>query len=106
MVTEDFIRREPTRNLVAGHQIDYIVELPWAGHPTGCYGRYETDGDFIRHFFSTTRTQEGLDSWVEEWILGVENFEEYLQKVGVERLETLRANPVFGYSTKVRRGTR
>lgn len=106
VVTEEYIRREPTRNLVAGHQIDYIVELPWAGHPTGCFGFYETDGAFINNFFKTTRTQEGLDAWVDEWINGVKDFNEYLEKIGVEKLETLRANPAFGYSTKVKRGGR
>lgn len=106
VVTEEYIRREPTRNLVAGHQIDYIVELPWAGHPTGCFGFYETDGAFINNFFKTTRTQEGLDAWVDEWINGVKDFNGYLEKIGVEKLETLRANPAFGYSTKVKRGGR
>ncbi|PIE71421.1 MAG: acyl CoA--acetate/3-ketoacid CoA transferase subunit alpha [Deltaproteobacteria bacterium] len=106
VVTEEYIRREPTRNLVPGHQITYIVDRSWAGHPTGCYGLYETDGDFIRNFFNATRTQEGLDAWIEEWITGVEDFDAYLEKVGVEKLEILRANPAFGYSTKVKRGTR
>lgn len=106
VVTEEYIRREPTRNLVAGHQIDYIVEQSWAGHPTGCFGCYETDGVFINNFFKSTRTQEGLDAWVDEWIGGVKDFDAYLEKVGVARLESLRANPVFGYSTKVKRGSR
>lgn len=106
VVTEEYIRREPTRNLVAGHQIDYIVELPWAGHPTGCYGQYETDGAFINDFYTRTRSQEGLDSWLDEWVLGVEDFDEYLDKVGMSKLETLRANPAFGYSTKIKRGAK
>lgn len=106
VVTEEYIRREPTRNLVAGHQIDYIVELPWAGHPTGCFGQYETDGDFINNFYKRTRTQEGLDSWVDEWVMGVEDFDAYLEKVGTNKLKTLRANPAFGYSTKIKRGTK
>jgi len=106
VVTEEYLRREPTRNLVAGHQLDYIVEQPWAGHPTGCFGCYESDGAFINNFFKSTRTQEGLDTWVDEWINGVKNFDEYLEKVGIATLETLRANPAFGYSTKLKRGTR
>ncbi|MCG8471260.1 MAG: acyl CoA--acetate/3-ketoacid CoA transferase subunit alpha [Desulfobacterales bacterium] len=106
VVTEEYIRREPTHNLVPGHQVDYIVELPWAGHPTGCYGEYEADGDFIRNFYNTTRSQEGLDTWVDEWVMGVDDFDAYLQKIGIERLETLRANPALGYSTKVKRGAR
>ncbi|QGU00080.1 3-oxoadipate CoA-transferase subunit A [Candidatus Syntrophocurvum alkaliphilum] len=106
VVTEDYIRREPSKNLIAPHQIDYIVELPWGAHPTGCFGCYETDGAFLSNFFSSTRTQEGLDAWVDEWVFGVKDFNEYLSKVGFERLETIRANPALGYSTKVKRGKR
>lgn len=106
VVSEEFIRREPTRNLIAPHQIDYIVELPWAGHPTGCYGNYEADGKFINEFFTRTRTQQGMDDWLDEWVFGLAGHMEYLEKVGIQRLEMLRANPVFGYSTKVKRGSR
>ena len=106
VVTEEYIRREPTRNLVAGHQVSSIVELPWAGHPTGCFGNYECDGGFISEFFKRTRTQEGLDDWIQEWVFDVPDHDAYLKKVGLDRLETIRANPAFGYSTKVKRGTR
>lgn len=106
VVTEEYIRREPGRNLIAPHQIDYLVELPWAGHPTGCFGCYETDGEFINNFFTSTRTQEGLDKWVDEWIFEVEDHYAYLEKIGSTKLEKLRANPVFGYSTKIKRGKR
>ncbi len=106
VVTEEYIRREPTRNLVAGHEIDYIVELPLAGHPTGCFGEYEADGEFIKNYYSKTKTQEGLDEWVDEWVHGVDDFNGYLDKVGIEKLQILRANPAFGYSTRIKRGTK
>jgi len=35
IVPESYIRQEPEKNLVPGYAIDYIVELPWAAHPTG-----------------------------------------------------------------------
>ncbi|PID78366.1 MAG: acyl CoA--acetate/3-ketoacid CoA transferase subunit alpha [Deltaproteobacteria bacterium] len=104
VVTEEYIRREPSRNLIAPHQVDYLVELPWAGHPTGCFGSYEADGKFINNFFTSSRQQEGLDAWVKEWIEDLPDHNAYLNKVGLENLEKLRANPVFGYSTKVKRG--
>lgn len=106
IVTEEYIRREPSKNLIAPHQIDYLVELPWAGHPTGCFGLYETDGEFIKNFFSSTRTQDGFDKWAKEWIYDLEDHDAYLEKLGSKKLETLRANPVFGYSTKIKRGKR
>lgn len=106
IVSEEYIRREPTRNLVAGHQISNIVEIPWGAHPTGCFGCYETDGTFINDFFTRTRTQEGLDAWVQEWVFDLPDFSAYLNKVGIDKLETIRANPAFGYSTKIKRGAR
>lgn len=106
VVSEEYIRREPSRNLVAGHQISCIVEQPWGAHPTGCFGSYEADGAFIQNFFKTTRSEEGLDTWVQEWVHDVPDFDGYLEKLGIARLETLRANPAFGYSTKVKRGAR
>jgi glutaconate CoA-transferase subunit A len=106
IVPEEYIRREPERNLIPPHLVDYIVELPWGSHPTGCFGSYEADGAFIKDFFNRTRTQEGFDAWADEWILGVKDFEAYLNKLGVSRLETLRASAALGYSTKVKRGAR
>lgn len=106
IVPEEFIRREPERNLVPPYLVDYIVELPWGAHPTGCFGSYEADGTFIKEFFNKTRTQEGFNAWAQEWIFGVKDHDEYLNKLGVNHLEKLRASTVLGYSTKVKRGSR
>lgn len=106
VVPEEYIRREPDRNLIPPYLVDAIVELPMAGHPTGCYGKYEVDGDFIRDFYSKTRTQEGFDAWAQEWVFGVKDHYEYLEKLGVRRLENLRANSALNYSSKVKRGAR
>ncbi len=106
IVPEDFICREPEHNLISPHLVDYVVELPWAGHPTGCYGFYEADSEFIKNFYNQTRTQEGFDSWAQEWIFGVRDHAEYLNKLGVNRLENLRASAALGYSLKVKRGSR
>ncbi|MDY0131631.1 MAG: CoA transferase [Desulforegulaceae bacterium] len=104
VVTEEYIRREPSRNLVASHQVGYLVELPWAGHPTGCFGLYEADGEFIKNYYSATKTQEGFDKWADEWIFGIEDHQAYLEKIGITKLETIKANPAFGYSTRIKRG--
>lgn len=106
VVTEEYIRRDPARNLIAPHQIDYIVEAPWGAYPTGCFGFYEPDGAFISEFYKKTRTQDGMDAWLDKWVFGVKDFDEFLNNLGVVRLENLRANPVFGYSTRVKRGAR
>lgn len=106
VVPEEYLRREPTRNMIPGYYVDYIVECPGGAHPTGLYGVHEPDGSFITEFYNTTRTQEGFDKWAEEWIFGVKDFDEYLDKIGRKRLEALKANPSLGYSSKIKRGSR
>lgn len=106
IVPEGYIRLEPEHNLIPPHLVDYVVELPWAGHPTGCYGCYDADGDYIKDFYNQTRTQDGFDAWAGAWIFGVKDHNAYLNKLGAERLENLRASPALGYSQKVKRGAR
>ncbi|MFT9847298.1 CoA transferase subunit A [Aneurinibacillus sp. REN35] len=106
IVPESYLREEPERNLIPGYLVDAIVELPWGAHPTGAYGCYDVDGSFIREFSSASKTDEGFTVWADEWVYGVKDHEEYLNKVGVSRLEKLRANSYHKYSTKVKRGVR
>lgn len=73
---------------------------------TGAYGYYDVDGPFIREFAAASKTDEGFATWADEWVYGVKDHEEYLNKLGVSRLEKLRANSYRKYSTKVKRGTR
>lgn len=104
IVPEQLLRQDPSANLIPHYLVDAIVEVPWGAHPTGCYGYYEVDGAFIREFYNRTKTQEGFDEWAEEWIFGVKDFDEYLQKLGFRRLDALRANSATKYSTRVKRG--
>jgi glutaconate CoA-transferase subunit A len=106
IVPNEYLRREPSRNLAAGYMVDYIVECPWGAHPTGSQGFYDVDADFIRSFYNASKSQASFDKWAEEWIFGVADHGEYLKKLGVTNLEKLRANTVLGYSTKVKRGSR
>ncbi|MDO4540491.1 MAG: CoA-transferase [Syntrophomonadaceae bacterium] len=106
IVPEEYLRREPTQNHIPGYQIDYIVDMPWAAHPTGSFGHYETDGAFIGELYQASRRQETMDQWLREWVYDIPDHAAYLDKLGVARLEALRANPVLGYSNRVKRGTR
>lgn len=106
IVPESYLRRDPEKNIAAGYAIDYLIELPWGAHPTGSQGYYDVDGDFIRSFYQASKSQDTFDSWADEWIFGVKDHAEYLKKLGISRLEKIRANSALGYSTRVRRGSR
>jgi len=106
IVPDSYMRREPTRNMAAGYMVDYVVECPWGAHPTGSQGFYDVDADFIREFYAASKTDAGYEKWAQEWIFGVADHAEYMEKVGLHNLEKLRANTVLGYSTRMKRGSR
>lgn len=106
IVPDSYLRQEPEKNMATGYAIDYVVELPWSAHPTGSQFYYDVDADFIRAFYQASKSKETFDQWAAEWIFGVASHEEYVEKLGVNRLTKLKANSVLGYSTAVKRGTR
>jgi glutaconate CoA-transferase subunit A len=106
MVPDSYLRQEPEKNLAAGYAIDYVVVVPYGAHPTGSQFFYDVDADFIKTFYTASKSKEAFDKWAEEWIFGVSSHEEYLEKLGINRLTTLKANSFLGYSTAVKRGTR
>ncbi len=89
------IRHDPNRTIIPGFRVDAIVLTPFGGHPYQVQGYYDTDRPFRRDYAARSTTLEGWQSWVDEWVYGVEGHEEYLKKLGKERLDSLRAKPVM-----------
>jgi glutaconate CoA-transferase subunit A len=106
IVPESYLREEPERNLLPSYLVDAVVEVPWGAHPTGIYGYYDVDGAFINEFANASKTEAKLEAWLDEWVYGVGSHEEYLDKLDVSRLLSLKANSYYKYSTRVVRGSR
>lgn len=106
IVPESYLRDEPDRNLLPSYLVDAIVEVPWGAHPTGVYGFYDVDGAFINGFATASKKEETLQAWLDEWVYGVKDHQEYLDKLQVSRLTTMKANSYQKYSTRVKRGSK
>ena len=107
IVPEDYLRHEAELNCLSGLYVDAIVECPWGGHPSGVHGYYDADQDFITNYHSKgSRSQQDFDNWAAEWIYGVKDYDEYLDKLGASRLVNLQANRALMYSTSIKRGVR
>jgi glutaconate CoA-transferase subunit A len=99
IVPESYLRRNADHNTITSFEVDYILECPFGAHPTGMFGKYDVDGDFIKNFYTNTRTQEGFDAFAKEWIFGTDHIG-YLEKLGWERMLNLRANTALNYKPR------
>lgn len=103
IVPEEYLRRNADQNTIATFEVDHILECPYGAHPTGMFGRYDVDGNFLKEFYGKTRSQEGFDAFAKEWIHGLDHMS-YLEKLGWGRMLNLKANTALNYSTSVKRG--
>jgi acyl CoA:acetate/3-ketoacid CoA transferase beta subunit len=73
-----------------------VCEAPLGAHPGGLFAGglpvdgYGEDYDFWVTARAASRSDE-YDAWIEEWILGPNTHEEYLDRLGPERISALRA---------------
>jgi glutaconate CoA-transferase subunit A len=90
IVPADAIGADPNRTVVPALKVVAVVEEPGGCHPSplqGCYGR---DHGFFHDYHRATRSAEGFDAWIAEWVTGVGDRNEYLRKLG-PRWQTLLA---------------
>lgn len=99
IVDEDVIRSDPNRTLVTADVVDYVVEEPYGSHPSYAQGYYDRDNGAYIEWDETSKRHEDVEEWLDEWVYGVENRREYVEKLGASRLLSLE--PDTDYATPV-----
>jgi acyl CoA:acetate/3-ketoacid CoA transferase alpha subunit/acyl CoA:acetate/3-ketoacid CoA transferase beta subunit len=81
---------------VPGHRVLAVVEAPYGAHPGGCFAPglpVRSYGEDIAHWSAAAEAaaRGEFDAYVRDWVLGPKTHEEYLARVGTERLRWLDA---------------
>ncbi|MEH2474437.1 acyl CoA:acetate/3-ketoacid CoA transferase alpha subunit/acyl CoA:acetate/3-ketoacid CoA transferase beta subunit [Nitrobacteraceae bacterium AZCC 2161] len=97
IVSPDVIRANPTLAIIPSHRVLSVSETPHGCHPYALYNpggvnipSYVEDYDFFMDLRAASRSKDGFDSWVREWILDVGSHEDYVRKLGADRIQMLR----------------
>ncbi|MFX0054167.1 MAG: CoA transferase subunit A [Promethearchaeota archaeon] len=97
LIDEEEIRTSPDQTKIPAMYVDHVVILPYTAHPMMCHNYYDYDLEHLQMFHKLTRTEEGWQEYLDTYILGVENHAEYLEKIGWENLNKLKAKKPWGY---------
>ncbi len=97
LIHEDEIRSHPDQTKIPAMYVDYVVILPFVAHPMQCHNYYDYDLEHLMMFHKMTRTEETWQEYLENYIMGVDDHFGYLEKVGWDRLTSLRAKRPLGY---------
>ena len=104
VVPEAEMRKYPEANQIPFFTVDAIVEAPWGAFPSGVPFYYDYDAPFMREMDKASRNEADLKKWLDEWVFGPKNWEDFVIKLGAKRLLDLRADSTTGYSTRMMRG--
>jgi len=102
IVDSDVIRSDPNRTLIPSFKVDAIVEESFGAHPSYTQGYYDRDNEFYVAWDKISKDEESFRKYLEEWVYGVENREEYVKKLGKDKIEKLM--PGKNYSKPVNYG--
>jgi len=98
LVSTDTIRQCPERTIIPGHRVEAVVHQPFGAHPTSVFGCYDYDAEHLRLYVEHSSTPERMREYLERYILGCRDYQEYLEKIGgMERLMKLKARKDRGY---------
>jgi glutaconate CoA-transferase subunit A len=90
LVSDEVIRADPNRTIIPGLIVDAVVVEPWGAHPSYVQGAYDRDNRFYLDWDPISRDEVATQTWLRDWIYGVTGRAEYIEKLGAERLTTLR----------------
>ena len=84
IVPEEVIRSDPNRTLIPGIIVHAVCHVPYCCHPSYTQGYYDRDNAFYLEWDEISKTRQGVQSYLEEWVYGVKDRQEYWQKLGPE----------------------
>jgi len=96
IVDNEIIRREPWRTCIPFLVVDAVVKTPYGSHPCEMPGMYYYDEDHIAEWLNLSKTQEGVDEYLQKYVFSVDRFEDYLKLCGgIKRMRYLKRREFF-----------
>jgi glutaconate CoA-transferase subunit A len=95
IVDESVIRSDPNRTLIPSIVIDAVCHVPYSCHPSFAQGYYDRDNEFYLQWDKTSESVDAVKNYLDEWVYGVKDREEYWQKLGNETHKRLQIKPRF-----------
>lgn len=88
IVSTDEIRRTPTHTGLPYFKVDAVVHAPYGAHPCSLFPRYNFDRSIFEKYAAESRTPEGTQAFLEQYVLTPKDQAEYMCTVGGAEAES------------------
>lgn len=82
IIPTEAVMQHPTLTWIPHHWVRAVVEAPYGGHPGSVDGLYCEDERHLRVYAGASRSEAGLQTYLDEYVYGVRSHWEYLEKIG------------------------
>jgi glutaconate CoA-transferase subunit A len=89
IVDEAIIRSDPNRTMIPGIVVSAVCHVPFACHPSYAQGYYDRDNEFYLAWDKISESSENVKQYLDEWVYGVSDRDEYWAKLGIETHQRL-----------------
>ena len=91
IIDTEVIRCHPDRTIIPYYLVDAVVYAPFASYPGEMCYVHVRDEEHIKQWVEASQEPATTQAYLDKYIYGVKNHREYLELVGWERLERLKA---------------
>jgi glutaconate CoA-transferase subunit A len=93
LVDAEVTLSDPNRILFPETKVVAVVHEPGGAHPSPVQGYFKRDHAFYRDYAEHSRSREGFEAWLHEWVLDLPDRATYLQRIDVESLRVKEHRP-------------
>ncbi len=93
IVDTSVIRSDPNRTLIPGLIVSAVCHVPHCAHPSYTQGYYDRDNAFYLEWDRVSASPEAVKAWLDEWVYGVKDRDEYWHRLDPQARERLAVQP-------------
>ena len=93
VVDAEVILSDPNRILFPETKVVAVVHEPGGAHPSPVQGFFTRDHAHYRDYAERSRSREGFEAWLQEWVLDVPDRATYRNRIDVESLRIKQHRP-------------
>jgi len=98
LVETDRLRENPDQNQIPFFCVDAVVPIPFGAYPTACFRHYDYDPVYLNDYREAAQDETRFQTYLDEFVLGVEDQDALLGLVGRDRMEKIKADLRTGYA--------
>lgn len=91
IIDTEEIRKYPEQTIIPYYLVDAVVHAPFGSHPGEMCYLYWRDEEHLMKFLEESKDPAKTKAYLDKYVYGVKNQDEYIKLIGMERLKSLQA---------------